>query len=151
VSGDERDERETRKRARTVILTVAATAPPAVSRLVEAATGTHLGPLPAALVEVGTAGFAIGAVLADRIDTWRSEDERRRRRERAAKRRTKEQQRQADEREAAKRRHSVEPSLQRTGHSAAAEQASVQKQPGYERELWERGRTGPERGLEPKS
>jgi hypothetical protein len=151
VSGDERDERETRKRARTVILAIGATAPPAVSRLVEAATGTHLGPLPTALVEVGTAGLAIGAVLADRLDTWRSEDQRRLRRERAAKRRTAGQKRQAGEREAAERRHNVEPSPQRTGRSAAAEQGSGEKQLGYERELWERGRTGPERGLEPEA
>jgi Flp pilus assembly protein TadB len=102
------------------------------------------------LVEVGTVGVAIGAVLADRFDTWRSEDERRQRRERAAaKRRTAEQKRQAGEREVAERRHTVEPSLQRTAQPP--DQGPSTKPPGYERELWERGSTGPERSLEPES
>ena len=139
------DERETRKRLRTVVLTVAAAAPPAVTHLVEAATGTHLGPLPAAFVEVSTVGLAISATLAAQRDAWHTEDERQRRRQRAAaRRRIAERERLTAERQTAEYRHVVEPPAQRV-----KEQPPPTKSPGYERELWERGRIDPERNLEP--
>ena len=97
----------------------AAATPPAIARQLEAKAGTPLGPLPEAWVEVTDRGLTVTAALVAQVNAWRE----------------------------AERQRPVEASPQRAVQPTTRTPGG--KAPGYERELWEQGSTGPERDREP--
>jgi hypothetical protein len=114
------DGREPREQERTVVISAAAV-PPAIARQLEAKAGTPLGPLPEAWVEVTPRGLTVTAGLMAQVNAWRE----------------------------AERLRTAESSPQQAVQSTT-ERSPASKPLGYERELWEQGISGPERGREPE-
>jgi hypothetical protein len=112
------DEHRSRNQERPVVISAAA-APPPVARAVELEAGTALGPLPEARLEITPEGWpTVTALLKAQIHAAQME-----------------------------REHEREVAL-RAQAERDAERTPTGKPADYERDLWERGRAGPERGRE---
>lgn len=112
------DERRFRSRERPIVISAAA-APPPVASTVELEAGTARGPLPEARLEITSEGRpSVTVLLKAQIHAARME-----------------------------REHEREVAL-RAQAERGTERTPTGKPAGYERDLWERDRAGPERGLE---
>jgi hypothetical protein len=146
MSQEERD--QARRRMRNIVLAIGLTAPPVGADLIQAATGTPLPPQPTAVVHtIAGASAMMGALLAALEASRPANEQERRKKRAAARKRAAQRKRQADARKAAPGLTGPQSSQQ---EAEPKKQTSPEKPQGYERELWERGRSGPRRGLGPR-